>query len=386
MRVVLTRREPLDSPDGVNIFMVALGQALSDLHHEVWLVVGSLQSHAEYRRLFAPRVELPILALSPAPLTGLASAAAWLRAKRAIDRFRPDLVIHSETVPLPLHGTVVQVVHDLEPRSGRLAPVWRSIRRFSTRRCDYVVATTTELRDALARDLGMPPQQLRVIPKCIDCQAYQGARLSARERAILHAGTLPYKDPGATIRAFGALDDASVRLYVAGEITGPTQEAMDALPDRLRQRVTLLGDVDGQMLRSLHGRVRVAAFPTRYAIPVASATVMEAVASGTPIVGSSRLSRDLLMDAVNGLVVNPDPSAMAGAMRALLNDDVLWSRLSAGAFRVVERFDAARVAQQYIELASPQRSRNPQRRAWDCHGSHADQAQLPFTQRRGRLQ
>jgi glycosyltransferase involved in cell wall biosynthesis len=212
MRIVLTRREGLDSPDGVNIFLVALGQALSDLGHEVKLVVGSLQSEAEYRRLLAPRLDLPILALSSTPLTGPASAIAWLRAKRAIDRFRPDLVVHSEAVPLPLRGIVVQAVHDLEPRSGRLAPIWRSIRRFSARRSHYVVATTTELRDELVRDLGLPPHKFVVIPKCIELQAYQGASASARERAILHSGTLPYKDPVATIRAFSALNDPSVRM------------------------------------------------------------------------------------------------------------------------------------------------------------------------------
>ena len=168
MRVVLTRREPLDTPDGINIFIVSLAQALSDLDHEVKIVVGSLQSHAEYRRLLTPRLDLPILALSRTPLTGLASAAAWLRAKWIIDRFRPDLVVHSEAVPLPLRGTIVQIVHNLELRSGRLAPVWRIIRRFSTKRSDYVVATTTELRDELVRDLGMPRHQLAVIPKCID--------------------------------------------------------------------------------------------------------------------------------------------------------------------------------------------------------------------------
>src|SRR5690349_9325505 len=156
MRVVLTRREALDSPDGVNIFIVSLAQALMDLGHDVMVVVGSLHSHAEYRRVLAPRLDLPILALSSTPLTGLDSATAWLRAKWAIDRFRPDLVIHSEAVPLPLRGIIVQVVHDLEPRHGRLAPVWRSIRRFSTKRSHHVVATTTELRDELVRDLRIP--------------------------------------------------------------------------------------------------------------------------------------------------------------------------------------------------------------------------------------
>jgi len=55
---------------------------------------------------------------------------------------------------------------------------------------------------------------------------------------------------------------------------------------------------------------------------------------------------------------------MAVALRAVLNDDALWSRLSAGAGRMVEPFDAVRVARQYVELASASRSRHPQRRSW----------------------
>ena len=357
MRVVLTRREALDSPDGINIFIVSLAQALSDLDHEVRIVAAGLESHAEYQRLLSPRLDLPIIALSRTPLTGLASAAAWLRAKWIIDRFKPDIVVHNEAVPLPFRGTIVQVVHNLEVRSGRLAPVWRSIRRFSTRRCDYVVATTTELRDELARDLGMPRHQIALIPKCIDLQSYRGSDLADRERAILHSGTLPYKDPAATIRAFGALDDPSVGLYVAGDITQPTQAAVDALPDRLRKCVKLLGSADGQTVRTLHGQVRIAAFPTRYDTPVASATVMEAIASRTPIVGSSRLSRDVLAHDVNGLVTETDPGAMAIALRSVLNDDALWLRLSSGARRMAERFDGFRVARQYIELAAARSSR-----------------------------
>jgi glycosyltransferase involved in cell wall biosynthesis len=244
-----------------------------------------------------------------------------------------------------------------------------------------VVATTTELRDELVRDLGIPAQRFTVIPKCIDRQGYHGASLLARERAILHSGTLPYKDPVATVQAFGALDDPSVRLYIAGDITAPTQHAVDALPDRLRGRVTLLGETDGRTLRTLHGRVRVAAFPTRYAIPVASATVMEAVASGTPIVGSARLSRDVLEDGANGLVADTNSGSMARALKSLLNDDALWSRLSVGAGRLAERFDAVRVAQQYIELASAAISRHSRSSFSEPPDSRAIAAQLPSPQR-----
>jgi glycosyltransferase involved in cell wall biosynthesis len=128
-------------------------------------------------------------------------------------------------------------------------------------------------------------------------------------------------------------------------------EALDALHQRIRRRVALLGLADGETVRTLYGRVRVAAFPTRYAVPVASGTVMEAVAGGTPIVGSSRLSWDVLVNGVNGLVVETASEPIAVAFRALLNDDALWARLSAGARRMAKQFDALRVAQRYVELA-----------------------------------
>ena len=353
LRFVLTRREGLNSPDGVNIFIVALAQALLGLGHDVRIVVGSLGSEEEFQRLLAPRLDLAIHALSRTPLSGVASVAAWLRAKSTIDRFQPNLILHNEAVPLPFHAPTAQVVHDLQPRKGPLAPIWRTIRRFSTRRSNHVIATTSELRDALQRDLKISASEIAVVPKCVDLQAYRGADLAGRERAILHSGTLPYKDPGATIRAFGELDDSTVALYIVGDVTEPTRETVDDLPDRLRKRVVLLGQTDAATLRALLGRVRVAAFPTHYAVPVASGTVMEAIAAGAPIVGSSEISRDVLVDGVNGIVTDTKSDVMAAALNAVLNDDGLWLRFSGGARRMASAFDAVRVARRYVELASP---------------------------------
>lgn len=352
MRIVLTRREPLDSPDGVSIFIVALAQAFLELGHQVQIVCGTFESRAKFQRLLSPRLELPIIGLSRMRLTGPASVAPWLRAIGIINQFRPDLIIHSEAVPLPLHGTIVQIVHDLQRREGTLAAVWRAIRRISSRLSHHVVATTSELQEELVLDLGLPRDQILKIPECIDRKSYASPGLTGRERAILHAGTSPYKVPEATIRAFGALNDPSVRLYVTGDITQPVTEAVDALPAAIRGHVVLLGMAEGACVRELHSRVRVAAFPTRYRVPVASATVMEAIATGTPIVGSSRLSRDLLADGVNGAAVEPGAETMAAALKAVLDDDVLWLRLSAGARERVRQFDAHGVARQYLELAN----------------------------------
>ena len=352
MRIILTRRESIDSADGVNIFIVALAQALSELNHHVTIVVGSMGSDAEYRRLLAPRLDLEIIALSHRPLSGPASVLAWLRGKRIIDRLRPDLIIHNEAVPLPFRAATAHVVHDLEPRRGRLAPLWRAIRRFSMRHSDFVIASTTELRDEIVRELGMPPPQFKVVTKCIDLRMYQCGDIKTRERAIIHAGTDPYKQPTATIQAFGVLNDPSVALYVTGEVTGPMQDALNALPAQIQSRVSFLGKIDGQSVRDLHQRVRVASFPTRYTIPVASATVMEATATGTPIVGSQWLSHDVLIDGVNGLVSATDRDTLAVALKSVLNDDALWLRLSRGAAQMAKHFDATKIAGHYIDIAT----------------------------------
>lgn len=50
------------------------------------------------------------------PLGRMPAPLAWLRAKRSIDRFQPDLVIHNEAVPIALPGVVVQAVNDLQRR------------------------------------------------------------------------------------------------------------------------------------------------------------------------------------------------------------------------------------------------------------------------------
>jgi len=354
MRVILTRREPLDSADGVNIFIVALAQALSDQNHEVWIVVGALGSELQFRRLHSPRLDLNVTVLSDTPLQGAASLAAWLRGKRIIDRLKPDLIINNEAIPFPFAATTVHVVHDLEPRPGALAPVWRSIRRYSMRRSNHVVATTTELQLAVLKEIGVSPDRVKIIPKCVDLSLYNSRGFVERERAILHSGTDLYKNPAATIGAFGLMADPTITLYLEGEITESVRIALQALPSHIRDRAIPLGKLDGVARRRLYRRVRVASFPTQYrGPPVASATVMESIASGTPIVGSSRVSRDVLAHGTNGLVVPSETPQCEFALRLgeIINDDALWTKLSTGALRVASRFSAPIIADRYIELA-----------------------------------
>jgi len=146
-----------------------------------------------------------------------------------------------------------------------------------------------ELRDELVRDLGCRRNELVVIPKCIELQAYRGAGLAARERAILHAGTWPTKtpEPLSGIRCARRSVSDALRNRRRHDPRGG-----GCSPDRIRGRVILLGRADGLTVRKLHSQVRVAA-STRYAIPVAWQPLWRRLRPGPPIVGSSRLSRDV---------------------------------------------------------------------------------------------
>lgn len=53
MRIILTRREGLDTPDGINIFLFSLAEALLEMGHEV-VVVSSAQSDRNKLREYYP--------------------------------------------------------------------------------------------------------------------------------------------------------------------------------------------------------------------------------------------------------------------------------------------------------------------------------------------
>jgi glycosyltransferase involved in cell wall biosynthesis len=143
---------------------------------------------------------------------------------------------------------------------------------------------------------------------------------------------------------------AAFRCVIVGEM-GSAHEAILRLVEKLQltQHVQLRSAVAQDELRRIYAQARVFALPCqimedgdRDGFPNVLA---EAMAMGIPVVSTSISGiPELIDDGVHGLLVEPrDAGALARALRRVLEDDALHSRLTTqGRQRICERFDSRR--------------------------------------------
>lgn len=352
MRFVITRREALDLADGINCFIFTLSKALFRQGHDVFLISASSSSTQLIANYYGGPTFSVIHCLSENPTPShLEMLWAWrhvgLRLLRRID---PHFVIVNGALPFRLPYATCTVSHDLQRRWSYGSLVRRAYKAYAYRRTDRIVATCSELRDGLAAELAVPPRRISVIPTCIDRNAYQMVPLERRERAILHLGTAGYKAPLATMEAFARTSD-SAKLYITGRPTQAMVDYVGGLPEEIRRRISFLGIIGAEELKRLLATVRVVSVPSIYSVPVLSPTVLESLASGTPVVGSTSISADVLDDSCGFRIDPADTTEMAAKLDLLLNDDPTWRAASLGALNRVAAFDSGAVAARYQKLA-----------------------------------
>jgi glycosyltransferase involved in cell wall biosynthesis len=359
LRIVLTRREALDTPDGINIFLFTLAEALIDGGHQVSIVSSAASDQRKVREYY-PLERWPELV----PLGEHSSVhygrsmTAWLaKGRQTIRDLRPDMVILNGAVPVRFDALTCTVSHDAEKRMDRIPLLRNGFKRYCYGRSDVIVATCDEVRTALSRDLRFSEDAIAVIPTCVKLSSYTNQPLARRENAILHIGTVDYKNPLGSLNAFAAMQGEDAVLYITGRPTPALESAVMSLPPAIRKRVALLGFVSSARLTELQGTVKIVSVPSNYAAAVASPTVIEALASGTPVVASTSISRQVLVDGENGYVRNSaDAVAVASACDTLLSDGRLWQMMSDNATRSAEQFSADRVAGLYLQLAGARRN------------------------------
>ena len=269
-------------------------------------------------------------------------------------------------VPVLGHVPVVVGVHDTighrYPRetfgSATAALAWRLKTRVAVTQATRIVTVSSHAEARLREDLGMSPDQLRVVGEGVSAAFEPVPTAIARRRlgslwsrlgggdpssshlVVWHGAMTPHKNLTRLVEAFArststpGVPDAA--LVLVGEpprhATGVIEELTRLGRLKAPRRVILTGHVDDETLRDLLSVARVAVLPSieeGYGL-----TAIEAAACGVPVV-ATRYSAipEVLGDAA--LIVDPlDIDGLAGAITMLLRDEAAWAVLRA---RSVER-------------------------------------------------
>jgi glycosyltransferase involved in cell wall biosynthesis len=310
---------------------------------EIWAVAGSgILAEAERRAI-------PHRALS----IGRKSLRGVLAMRRALTSVRPDVVnAHSSTdtwlVALALltlgeAPPLVRTRHVSSPVPDNFPTRWLYQR--ATR---HIVTTGERLRETLLRENRFREDRITSVPTGIDpsrfrpgdkAKARRTLGLDPRGRYVGIVATLrSWKGHLYLIEAFARLAaaDAAVRLLIVGE--GPMRPLLEQKIAELglAPKVTLAGRQDG--VEPWFQAMDVFCLPS-YANEGVPQAIVQAMLSGLPVVTTPVGSIvEAVTDQETALLVAPkDASALAAAIRRLLDDPALAERLGREARAQAER-------------------------------------------------
>jgi glycosyltransferase involved in cell wall biosynthesis len=237
----------------------------------------------------------------------------------------------------------------LDPNLRR-RPIQR-LYNWAVRRVDNIQCVSEFTRDML-RAAGYREASLLMIPNAVDLKRFAprpiGARQPGAPMTVVYVGRIrPVKGTKVLVDAWPKVmaGGTDARLVIAGDGAEREALAQNTRDAGVGNSVDFLGevsDVPGVLAR---GDIYV---QPSYQEGLPNA-VLEAMAMGLPIV-ATRVSgnEDVVADGENGLLVPPgDPEALAAAIRRLIDDPALATRMGRRSREIVEsRFSLAAVMNQ----------------------------------------
>jgi phosphatidylinositol alpha-mannosyltransferase len=257
------------------------------------------------------------------------------------------------------NGPIVATFHTANPRSRAMlagAPIVAS----AMEKINARIAVSEYARRTLVEHMG---GDAVVIPNGVDVGFY-ATREPRREWQTApedeaEGGTIafvgrfgePRKGLSVLLEALPAIVQARprTRLLVAGK--GDADEAMRAVPDRLRRHVEFLGMVNDEDKARLFRSVDVYCAPNTGGESF-GIILVEAMSAGTPVLASDLDAFSLVLEggAAGVMYPNGNAAALAGAAIGLLADPVRREGLRAAAARSVRRYDWSVVAADILSV------------------------------------
>jgi glycosyltransferase involved in cell wall biosynthesis len=245
---------------------------------------------------------------------------------RLLRRLRPAIVHFQHALPLAAPAPAVLTVHDLSfERDPSLMPprdrlIFRAVVPRSARRADRVLAVSELTKRDLIELYGIPEEKIVVTPNGVDPAFTVEGPSPDGEPYVLVVGTLQRrKDAAAAIEALALIGETAPRLVIVGPDKGGRAGAeRKAAELGLADRVELRGHVPQDELAALYRGAACLVFPSRYegfGLPV-----LEAMASGTPVVTTTAGALPEVAGDAAILVEERNPVALAGGIERAIAD------------------------------------------------------------------
>jgi len=378
MKIAINTLSVTPAKSGIKTYLLNLVRTLveSESHHQFELLCGPVNE-----AIFRPMVEAGRSAsLTLLPLEGESAVRRiWFDQFVVPRRLGPDvdLLLTPSNIATMATGTpqIVVIQAPLSVRSIRAQTphgdelVSRGKRLYydlmmpvSMRKADRVVAVSTHLAEHIRRSWPDSDSKLTVIHEGVDAAGFEPrtsdeSKADGRDPYVLFVSTLfPYKNADRLIEAFALLKSGGgapdrLRLCIAGrDPDGGQRQRLEELAARcgVDTSVDLLGVVPHEGIADFYRGASAFVFPS--AVETFGLPVLEAMASGVPVIASDRMSvPEVVGDA--GIVVDPDSLAdLAQAIERVLADEGLRSELIEAGHRRVGELSWRRVADAFESL------------------------------------
>jgi glycosyltransferase involved in cell wall biosynthesis len=234
---------------------------------------------------------------------------------------------------------------------------WRELAA-RTADVDALVAVSGWYRGVMSARLSVSESRITAVANGISLEGWPDARPERPTVGYL-ARMCPEKGLHVLVEAFlrVAKEIPDARLGVAGAVTGLDVPYVDEQKRKLAQagladRVDFLPNVTLEEKRAFLSTLSLLSVPATYEESF-GLYVLEALASGVPVVETTRGGLPEVVEATQGGVLVPpdDPAALADAIAGLLRDEPRRLRFAAeGRDNVRARFNASRMAAQVAEV------------------------------------
>ncbi len=224
------------------------------------------------------------------------------------------------------------------------------------RRLDRILVVSNSSATDTSKAFGLSPQKIRTVYNGVDSEMFTPDNSVTKEpRSLITVGATGHiKGFPYLLKALARLrNDVDVNLTIVGKAPVDGNYPMSLIKEYgLQDRVKYTGRLTPGELVKRYAASEVAVVPSLYegfGFPAA-----EAMACKVPLVSTSggALPEVTGQDGEAGIIVRPaDPDAMAGAIKRLLDDEMLRRKLGeAGRLRVESNFTWRQAAQKTVEV------------------------------------